>query len=47
VSGISFFGNKFFFGWRSMPYTEYSRREAIAGIGVLVVGRSLLSSLLK
>jgi hypothetical protein len=47
VSGISFFGNKFFFGWRSMPYTEYSRREAIAGIGVLVVGRSLLSSLMK
>jgi hypothetical protein len=47
VSGISFFGNRFFFGWRSMPYTEYSRREAIAGIGVLVVGRSLLSSLLK
>ncbi|MBN1569876.1 MAG: hypothetical protein JXA73_18675 [Acidobacteria bacterium] len=47
VSGISFFGNKFFFGWRSMPYTEYSRREAIAGIGVLVVGRSLLSSISK
>lgn len=47
VSGVSFFGNKFFFGWRSMPYTEYSRREAIAGIGVLVAGRSLLSSLAK
>jgi len=47
VSGLSFFGNKFFFGWRSMPYTEYSRREAITGIGVLVVGRSLLSSLAR
>ncbi|MDM7997713.1 MAG: hypothetical protein QUT30_18730 [Acidobacteriota bacterium] len=47
VSGVSFFGNKFFFGWRSMPYTEYSRREAITGIGVLVAGRSLLSSLAR
>jgi hypothetical protein len=47
VSGISFFGNKFFFGWRSMPYTEYSRREAMSGIAVLAAGRSLLSSLTR
>jgi hypothetical protein len=45
VSGISFIGNRFFFGWRPMPYTEYARREAMTGVGIIVAGRSLLSSI--
>jgi hypothetical protein len=35
VSGASFIGGRFFFGWRQMPFTEYSRREALAGIQLL------------
>ena len=43
VSGISLIGGRFFFGWRDMPYSEYSRREALAGIGALIFGKSLIS----
>jgi hypothetical protein len=42
VSGVSFIGNRFFFGWKKMPYTEYARREALTAIGVLVWGKSLI-----
>jgi hypothetical protein len=35
VSSISILGGKFFFGWRAMPYTEYSRREALTGMQLL------------
>ncbi len=45
VSGVSFIGQKFYFGWRSMPYTEYSRREAVYGIKALIYGKSLFPSL--
>jgi hypothetical protein len=45
VSGVSFFGNKLFFGWRQMPYTEYARREALAAMGVMIFGKSLISSI--
>jgi hypothetical protein len=45
VSGISFIGNRIFFGWRPMPYTEYARREAVAALGIMVFGRSLVSSI--
>jgi len=44
VSGISLFGNGFFFGWKAMPYTEYARREAVAGMQALILGRSLLGT---
>lgn len=30
-------GGRFIFGWRDMPLTEYARREAVIGIGILVV----------
>jgi len=43
VSAVSFFGNKLFFGWKSMPYTEYARRQALAALGIMVLGRSLTS----
>jgi hypothetical protein len=42
VSGISLIGNKIFFGWKPMPYSEYARREALAGMGLMIAGRSLL-----
>ena len=42
VSGLSLIGNRFFFGWRCMPYTEYARREALAGMGIVALGRILL-----
>lgn len=45
VSGVSFFGNKLFFGWRPMPYTEYARRQAMAGMGALIFGKSLVSAI--
>ena len=45
VSGVSFFGNKLFFGWRAMPYTEYARRQAMAGMGALIFGKSLVSAI--
>jgi hypothetical protein len=45
VSGVSLIGNKIFFGWKPMPYSEYARREALAGMGVMVAGRSLLSAI--
>jgi hypothetical protein len=45
VSGISLIGSKVFFGWKPMPYSEYARREALAGMGVMVAGRSLLSAI--
>ncbi|MBN1380907.1 MAG: hypothetical protein JXA41_04460 [Deltaproteobacteria bacterium] len=45
VAGFSLIGGKFFFGWRKMPYTEYSRREAMAAVGAMVFGRSLISAI--
>ena len=45
VSGLSLVGGKIFFGWKPMPYTEYARREAVAGLGVMVLGRSLISAI--
>jgi hypothetical protein len=45
VAGASLIGGKIFFGWRNMPYTEYSRREAMAALGVMVFGRSVVSSI--
>jgi hypothetical protein len=45
VSGVSLIGGKTFFLWRPMPYSEYARREALAGMGVMIAGRSLLSSI--
>jgi hypothetical protein len=35
VSGLSVLGGRFFFGWRPMPFTEYSRREALTGMQLL------------
>lgn len=37
VSGVSLVGGKFFFGWRPMPFTEYSRRQALTGMQLLVL----------
>lgn len=45
VFGVSLIGQKFFFGWRSMPYSEYSRREAVWGMKALIFGKSLFPSL--
>jgi hypothetical protein len=45
VSGVSFFGNKLFFGWKPMPYTEYAWRQAMAGMGALIFGKSLVSAI--
>ena len=45
VFGASLIGQKFFFGWKSMPYTEYSRREAVYGIKALIFGKSLFPSI--
>lgn len=36
VSGASLIGGKFFLGWRPMPFTEYSRRQALTGMQLLV-----------
>jgi hypothetical protein len=36
VSGVSFIGGRFFLGWRPMPFTEYARREALAGMQLLI-----------
>ena len=36
VSGASLIGGKFYFGWRPMPFTEYSRRQALTGMQLLV-----------
>ncbi|MFZ7112996.1 MAG: hypothetical protein ACOWYE_15035 [Desulfatiglandales bacterium] len=41
VSGVSLIGGKIFFGWRKMAYTEYSRREAMAGLGLMIFGKSV------
>jgi hypothetical protein len=35
VSSLSILGGKFFLGWRAMPFTEYSRREALTGMQLL------------
>jgi len=32
VSGFSLLAGKFYLGWHAMPFTEYSRREALAGM---------------
>lgn len=45
VSGVSLVGGKLFFGWRAMPYSEYSRREAVFGMSALVLGKTLFSGL--
>lgn len=42
VSGASLIGGKLFFGWKPMPYSEYSRREAVYGMNALLFGKSLL-----
>ena len=34
-AGGSFIGGKFYFGWRPMPFTEYSRRQALTGMQLL------------
>lgn len=47
VSGWSLIGGKFSFRWHNMPYTEYARREALAGMGLMVFGRSLASIALQ
>jgi|SoiMethySBSTD1v2_1073268.scaffolds.fasta_scaffold00800_4 hypothetical protein len=36
VSGASLVGGSVFFGWRPMPFTEYSRREALIGMRLAV-----------
>lgn len=36
VAGGSLIGGKFYFGWRPMPFTEYSRRQAVTGMQLLV-----------
>jgi hypothetical protein len=35
VSGLSLVGGRVFVGWRPMPFTEYSRREALTGMQLL------------
>lgn len=35
VSGASFLAGRIFLGWRPIPFTEYSRREALTGMQVL------------
>jgi len=35
VSGLSLVGGTVFVGWRPMPFTEYSRREALTGMQLL------------
>jgi hypothetical protein len=35
VSGLSILGGQLFLGWRPMPFTEYSRREALTGMQLL------------
>jgi hypothetical protein len=47
VSGLSLIGSRFSFRWHVMPYTEYARREALAGMGLMVFGRSLASIALQ
>ena len=42
VFGISLIGGKVFRGWKNMPYTEYSRREAMYGMQLLILGKSIL-----
>jgi hypothetical protein len=42
VFGISLIGGKVFLGWRDMPYTEYSRREAVYGMQLMILGKSVL-----
>jgi hypothetical protein len=47
VSGFSLIGGRFSFRWHNMPYTEYARREALAGMGLMIFGRSLASIALQ
>ncbi len=42
VFGLSLIGGKIFSGWKEMPYTEYSRREAVYGIQLMILGKSVL-----
>jgi hypothetical protein len=42
VFGISLIGGKVFRGWKDMPYTEYSRREAMFGMQLLNLGSRFL-----
>jgi hypothetical protein len=44
VSTLSIFNNRLFFGWHAMPYTEYARRQAVAGVQALILGRSLIGT---
>jgi len=37
VSGASLFGGRFYFGWRPMPFPEYSRRQALTGMRLLTL----------
>jgi hypothetical protein len=36
VAGGSLVGGKFYLGWRPMPFTEYSRRQALTAMQLLV-----------
>jgi hypothetical protein len=41
VYGISLIGGKFFSGWKPMPYSEYSRRQAMAMLGAKMLINSV------
>jgi hypothetical protein len=45
VSRVSWFGggSTFRWFWSPMPYSEYSRREAVLGMTALIWGRSLFN----
>ncbi len=42
VYGLSLVGGKVFRGWKEMPYSEYSRREAMWGVYFMILGKHLL-----
>lgn len=42
VYGLSLVGGKVFRGWKEMPYSEYSRREAWLGVSFMILGRNIL-----
>jgi hypothetical protein len=42
VFGLSLIGQRIFLGWNPMPYSEYSRREAVYGMQLMILGKSIL-----
>jgi hypothetical protein len=42
VRSLSLIGGGFFFMPKKMPYSEYSRREAVYGMSALLLGKSIL-----